>query len=124
VLREYERRKKEESWSAAKNQVVVTREFLDEQFIRRLVNMKTHPKVGDMPIVKMIEVGYKRTGDIQPAKISNQASAGVAVAPGSTMKEIYKSKWLREKEARLAGECEKEYGDERLLSGTPEPTSH
>ena len=33
VLREFERRKKEESWSTAKNQVVVTREFLDEQFI-------------------------------------------------------------------------------------------
>ena len=39
------------------------------------------------------------------------------------MKEIYKSQWLRDKEAQLAAECEKEYGDERLLSGTAEPTS-
>ena len=39
------------------------------------------------------------------------------------MKEIYKSQWLRDKEAQLAAECEKEYRDERLLSGTAEPTS-
>ena len=52
-----------------------------------------------------------------------QASAGVAIAAGSTMKEIYKSQWLRDKEAQLAAECEKEYRDERLLSGTAEPTS-
>ena len=123
VLREYERRKKEESWSTARNQVVVTREFLDEQFMFRLVNMKTHPKVGDMPVVKLLEVGYKRTGDIQAVKINNQASAGVAIAPGRTMKEIYKSQWLRDKEAQLAAECEKEYGVERLLSGTAESTS-
>ena len=123
VLREYEKRKKEESWNVAKNRVVVTREFLDEQFMRRLVNMRTHPKVGDMPIVKMFEVGYKRTGDIQAVKISNQASAGVAIAPGSTMKEIYKAQWLCDKEAQLAAECEKEYRDERLLSGTAGTTS-
>jgi hypothetical protein len=39
------------------------------------------------------------------------------------MKEIYKSQWLRDKEAQLAAEYEKEYRDERLLSGTAEPTS-
>jgi hypothetical protein len=30
--------------------ILLTREFLDELFIQRLVNMKTHPKVGDLPI--------------------------------------------------------------------------
>ena len=65
VLREFERRKKEEAWIVAREKVAVTREFLDEQFIFRLVNMKTHPKLGDMSVVKMIEVGYKRTGDIR-----------------------------------------------------------
>jgi hypothetical protein len=48
----------------------VSREFLDELFIERLVNMKTHPKLGDLAIVKMFETGYKRTGDIQPARIT------------------------------------------------------
>lgn len=109
VLREFECRKKEEAWSTAREKVEVTREFLDEQFIFRLVNMETHSKVGDLPVVKMFEVGYKRTGDIQPAKINNHASAGALIAPGSTMKQIYKSKWLRDKEAELAAECEAEH---------------
>jgi hypothetical protein len=108
VLDEFEQRKKEEAWTIAKTQVVLGRAFLDEHFINRLVNMKTHPKVGDMSIVKMFEVGYKRTGDIQTARITNQALAGVAVAPGSTMKQVYKSKWLRETETRLAAECQTE----------------
>ena len=32
--------------------------------------------MGDLPIVKMFETGYKRTGDIQPARISAEAKAG------------------------------------------------
>jgi len=108
VLDEFEQRKKEEAWTIANTQVVMSRAFLDEHFMHRLVNMQTHPKVGDMPIVKMFEVGYKRTGDIQTARITNQASVGVAVVPGSTMKQVYKSKWLRETEARLAAECQAE----------------
>ncbi len=70
ILREFEKRKKDEAWETAKDQIVLTREFLDELFIQRLVNMKTHPKVGDLALVKMFETGYKRTGDIQPARIS------------------------------------------------------
>jgi hypothetical protein len=106
VLREFENLKKEEAWSTAKNQVLVTREFLDEQFMYRLVNMRTHERVGDMPIVKMFEVGYKRTGDIQPVRITNQSHTGVLVAAGGTMREVYKAKWLRDKEAALAAEFE------------------
>jgi hypothetical protein len=78
VLREFEDQKKEEAWSTAKNLVLVTREFLDEQFMYRLVNMRTHHRSGDMAIVKMFEVGYKRTGDIQPAKVTNNQT-GVVV---------------------------------------------
>ena len=106
MLREFENLKKEEAWSTAKNQVLVTREFLDEQFMYRLVNMRTHERVGDMPIVKMFEVGYKRTGDIQPVRITNQSHTGVVVAAGGTMREVYKAKWLRDKEAALAAEFE------------------
>src|ERR1035437_4917882 len=78
VLREFENRKKEEAWETAKDHIVLSREFLDELFIRRLVNMETHPRVGDLPIVKMFETGYKRTGDIQPTRISAEAKAGVS----------------------------------------------
>ena len=75
ILREFEKRKQDESWDSAKDRIVLTREFLDELFLQRLVNMKTHPKLGDLPIVKMFETGYKRTGDIQPARISAEAKA-------------------------------------------------
>jgi hypothetical protein len=70
ILREFEKRKQDEAWETAKDQIIVSREFLDELFIERLVNMKTHPKLGDLAIVKMFETGYKRTGDIQPARIT------------------------------------------------------
>ena len=46
----------------------------------RLVNMRTHERSGDMVVVKMFDVGYKRTGDIQPVKVTNNQT-GVAVAP-------------------------------------------
>ena len=46
----------------------------------RLVNMRTHERSGDMAVVKMFDVGYKRTGDIQPVKVTNNQT-GVAVAP-------------------------------------------
>jgi hypothetical protein len=73
----------------------------------RLVNMRTHQRSGDMAIVKMFEVGNKRTGDIQTAKVTNNQT-GVVVAPGGTMREVYKSKWLRDKEGALAAEFEAE----------------
>ena len=69
----------------------------------------------------MFEVAYKRTGDIQSVRINNQTSVGVGVAPGSTMRQIYKAKWLIEKEAKFAAEFEREHAAERLLSGTTKP---
>ena len=78
----------------ARDQIVLTREFLDEQFIQRLVTMKTHPKVGDLALVKMFETGYKRTGDIQPARISAEANAGVTLQLYA--KRLYLPEWRRE----------------------------
>ena len=48
ILREFEKREKDEAWETAKDQIVLTLEFLDELFVQRLVTMKTHPKVGDL----------------------------------------------------------------------------
>jgi phage terminase small subunit len=106
VLREFEKRKREEAWDQATCQIAVTTQFLDEQFISRLVSMKTHPKVGHMPIVKMLETGYKRTGDIQTTKVTNMSSSVVAGLQGSptmeqTIEVMYKPKWLRDKEEAL-----------------------
>jgi hypothetical protein len=44
---------------------------------------------------------------MQPAKVTNNQT-GVLVAPGATMREVYKAKWLRDKEAALAAEFEAE----------------
>ena len=106
VLKELEQRKKEEAWDAAKAQVVVTREFLDQQFMQRLVNMQTHERTGDLAIVKMFETGYKRTGDIQPSKIVQQQAQGQVATVGQNAFEVYEAQWLREKKARWSTELE------------------
>jgi len=94
LLREFERRKQEEGWETAKDQILLTRAFLDELFIQRLVNMKTHPKVGDLAIAKMFETGYTRTGDIQPTRISAEAKADATSQLYA--KRLYLPDWRRE----------------------------
>jgi phage terminase small subunit len=97
ILREFERRKQDEAWDAAKDRIILTRELLDELFIQRIVNMKTHPKVGDLPIVKMFETGYKRTGDIQPTRISAEAKAGATSRLAQLYaKRLYLPDWRKE----------------------------
>lgn len=97
ILREFEKRKKDEAWETTKDQIVLTRELLDELFIQRLVNMKTHPKVGDLPIVKMFETGYKRIGDIQPTRITAEAKAGVSPQPPQIYaKRLYLPEWRKQ----------------------------
>lgn len=108
LVAEFEQKKKDEGWEAAKAQVAVTREFLDAEFISRLVNMTTHDRIGDLAIVRMFEAGYKRTGDILPARVSvsQQQAQQQTGAPPATAFQVYKSKWLREKEARWKHELE------------------
>jgi hypothetical protein len=68
-------------------------------FIQRLVNMKTHPKVGDLAIVKMFETGFKRSGDIPPARISAEARAGHISQLYA--KRLYLPDWRKETIARI-----------------------
>ena len=106
VLQELKQRKKEEAWDAAKARIVVTREFLDQQFMQRLVNMQTHERTGDLAIVKMFETGYKRTGDIQPSRIVQRQSQGQVAPIGPNAFQVYEAQWLREKKARWSAELE------------------
>jgi hypothetical protein len=116
VIQEFQSRKKDESWDYAKNKVAVTREFLDEQFIERLLKMTTHPRVGDLPIVKMFEAGYKRTGDIQPSRIlQQQGQIGQANLACANAIEVYESAWLRKRKEKMNQELEEKYRD----SGRP-----
>ena len=117
ILREFEKRKQDEAWATAKGQIVLTREFLDEQFIQRLVNMKTHPKVGDLALPKMFETGYKRTGDIPPvrAQFNNQNNNAAGAFAGQTTYQVIKANWkihdeqemVKRAQLELAGEVEK-----------------
>src|ERR1700746_3921815 len=99
LLREFERRKQDQAWDAAKDQIPLTYAFLDQLFIQRLVNMKTHPKVGDLPIAKMVETGYKRTGDTQSARITAQATAGLTSQLYA--KRLYLPDWRKEAIERI-----------------------
>jgi hypothetical protein len=50
---------------------------------------------------------------IDPPKIVNNNTAAVVGTDG-TMFQIYKSKWLREKEAKMAADLESEYASKQL----------
>lgn len=49
--------------------------FLNEFLTQRLMKMKTHPKAGDMAIMKIVKTSHTRTGDLQPARIPAEAKA-------------------------------------------------
>jgi len=116
ILREFEKRKQDEAWKTAKGQIVVSREFLDELFIQRLVNMQGHPNVEDRAIVKMFQISYKRTGDIQPARnqFNNQNNNAAGAVAGRTTYEVFKAGWKIRKEQEMARRAELELADESL----------
>jgi hypothetical protein len=103
----------------AKSQKVLSRELLDELFIQVLVNMMTHPKQGDLALVKMLEIGYKRTGAIQPARnqFNNQNNNASGAVAGRTYYEVFKSAWLIEKEREMARRAEQEWAEEAGKQG-------
>jgi hypothetical protein len=85
----------------------------DENAARIMCVEKPHKFRGFADQVKMIEAGWKRLKLIDPPRLVNNATA-CSVAAGSTMAEIYKSKWLRDKEAKLAADLEAEHASKQL----------
>jgi hypothetical protein len=77
----------------------------------------------DMAVARALHAGYQRTGAIKPSTVSAMATAAAAAASngvsGGTMRQVYKSKWLREKEAAMATDLENEYRDNLLLPAKP-----
>jgi hypothetical protein len=61
--------------------------------------LSKHPKLGDLAIVKMFETGFKRTGDIQPARISAEAKAGNTSQLYA--KRLYLPDWRKETIERI-----------------------
>jgi hypothetical protein len=94
-------------------------EFVDK---RAIVLLQKAKKL-DVAVVKALHSSWQRTGAIKPSTVSAMATAAAAAASnglsGGTMKEVYKSRWLREKEAAMAAELENEYRDNLLLPAKP-----
>jgi hypothetical protein len=65
--------------------------LIHNEFGYRLRHMKTHKYRGDEAIVKMIEVGFKSTGAIQPVRNVNTANS-VSIAES---KPLYIPVWRR-----------------------------
>jgi hypothetical protein len=66
------------------------------------------------PVVKMLEVGDRRTGDIQAARISQNQQVQQDVTVHNVRPfEVYKAKWQQEKEERWAEQLEGEQQESR-----------
>jgi len=72
------------------------KELTHQEFMYRLPRLSTHPLRGDEAIVKLLEVGFKSTGEIQPAKHVTQAIAGAQATNILCAKRLYLPDWRRE----------------------------
>jgi hypothetical protein len=92
----------------------------DENAARIICVNEPHKVRGFADQVRMIEAGWKRLKLIDTPKIINNASAGVIVSEQNSMTEMYKPKWLREKEAAFLAEAkaqaEAQYGLKQLCA--------
>ena len=96
-----------ESWEYLAQEYALEVSLCDETAARIMSVEKPHKIRGFSDQVNMVIGGWKRLKLIDPPKIINNNSAG-AIAAGGTMAEIYKSKWLRDKEAEMAADLERE----------------
>jgi len=94
----------------AEKAFLIEREFLDVHLAHQIANGETHKTRGDADRVKAIEIGYQALGVIQSNRVVAQASATVVSPQGKTVFEIYKSKWLLDKEAAMAARLEEQSG--------------
>jgi len=104
----------------AEKKFAIEREFLDVHLAHQIANGETHKLRGDADRVKAMELGYKALGIIQSSRVVAQANAVLLPPQGQNMLDIYKSKWLREKEAAMAAYLEQQDGRRLLLGKEPQ----
>ena len=104
----------QKAWEHLAKEYVLEVSLCDVNAARIMCVEKPHKFRGFADQVKMIEAGWKRLKLIDPPRIVNNVAAGAVATTGGTMAEIYKSKWLREKEAKMAAELEGEYASKQL----------
>jgi len=96
----------------AKEEFRMSLGFLKTHLTRIIAMEKPHPYRGYADQVKALEAGLKAMKVIEPARVTNSATAAAAAQAaigGQTMEAIYKSKWLAQKEAQLAEKFEQEH---------------
>ena len=103
----------------AEKTFLIEREFLDVHLAHQIANGATHKVRGDADRVKAMELGYKALGVIQPNRVVAQASAIAMPPQGQKVFEIYKSRWLIEKEAAMSAHLEEQYGKRLLPPSSP-----
>lgn len=91
-------------------------ELLDRELIKAIKQKNGHVKN------EALEIGYQRVGVLErkgSTNVSATANAAAAAQAGSTMKQIYKSKWLQDTESQIEKELISER-DRPLLPGNTE----
>jgi hypothetical protein len=108
TFKEFQEKRKDQSVEAAERRREERSQFLHAELMHRLRNAKTHAKTGDLGIAKMLEVGFKSTGEIRAQGVSATATSGAQVSSVVEI-DIYKPLWFREAEAKLLAEPQKRY---------------
>ena len=76
------------------------KEATHKVYLDRLFTLKTHHFRGDEALVKLIDIGFKSTGEIQATRITAQAGAASGssanAASGLYAKRLYLPEWRRE----------------------------
>jgi hypothetical protein len=103
---ELQEKRKDQSVEAAERRREERAEFLHQELMHRLRTAVTHERTGDLGIAKMLEVGFKSTGEIAAKSVTATASA-TAQANVTAEIDIYKPLWLRESEAQMLAESRK-----------------
>jgi hypothetical protein len=106
TFKELREKRKDQSVEAAERRREERAEFLHQELMHRLRTAVTHERTGDLGIAKMLEVGFKSTGEIAAKSVTATASA-TAQANVTAEIDIYKPLWLRESEAQMLAEAKK-----------------
>ena len=108
---ELQEKRKDQSIEAAERRREERAEFLHQELMHRLRTAVTHERTGDLGIAKMLEVGFKSTGEIAAKSVTATAST-TAQANVTAEIDIYKPLWLRESEAQMLADAQKRYGSQ------------
>jgi len=118
-LEEVDREMLSQAVKMAEQKFAISEEFLDEQLSEIAADATSHKYRGSADRVKAIEVGYKKLGLIESgSKVTvNNKQQQLRIQTNGTFYDVYKSKWLLEKEAEMAKRAQKEYDQSRIAAG-------